>query len=93
MKEFVQPPQPFQGQAFSVSLIFFPPDAAKSSDGKHMYLFCFFLCRLCLSVRVQGADTVCFQAVAPPLRYDFKQGPSVSLTLYSNDGEVKTHWI
>lgn len=39
------------------------PDAAKYTDGKHMYLL-FLFSRVRLSARVQGADTVSFQATA-----------------------------
>lgn len=50
-----------------------------------------FFSRRRLSVRVQGADTVSFQAVAPRSGWALKQGPSVSPTLYSGDGKVKSH--
>lgn len=44
-------------------------------------------------MRVQDADTVSFQALAPHSDLAKNRGPSVSPTLYSIDGKVRPHLI
>lgn len=68
---FVLLPQHFEGQPFCTSLLFF--SLMQQSIVMVNMCISFFFSRLRLSVGVQRADTVSFQAVAPPFGSAFKQ--------------------
>lgn len=70
---FVQLLQLSEGQSFCVSLTFF--SLIQQSIGMVNICISFFFSRLCLSVRVQGADTVSFQAATPHSDLALNRGP------------------